>query len=116
MLISILLAWLSASLGLWISSKLMSRVRLASFQDAIWAGALLGVLQWLLTIPIAGVLVLGTLGIGLILWFITRWVVIAIVIKITAALSSRLEVDGFLPAVVTGFIIAITGSVLRWLL
>ena len=55
-------------------------------------------------------------GIALLLWFITRWIVSAVVIKITASLSSRLQVDGFLPAVITAFIVALTGSGIRWVL
>jgi putative membrane protein len=116
MLLSILLSWLTATIGLWIAAAIVPGVRLASFGDAIWAGALLGVLQALLTGPIFVLLGIGTLGIGFLLWFITRWIASAIVIKLAAALSSRLEVRGFLAALSTAFLVALTGSVLRWLL
>lgn len=116
MLWNILLSWLSASLGLFIAAKVLDGVRLASPGDAIWAGALLGVLQALLGTLIFVLLGVGTLGLGFLLWFITRWVASAIVIMITAALSSRLEVRGFLTALVTAFIVAVTGSVVRFVL
>lgn len=116
MLASILLSWLTASLGLFIAAKVLDGVRLTSFVDAIWAGALLGILQALLGTLIFVLLGIGTLGLGFLLWFITRWVASAIVILITAALSSRLEVRGFLPALITAFIVAVTGSVVRFIL
>jgi uncharacterized membrane protein YvlD (DUF360 family) len=112
----ILIAWLTASLGLWVSSKLLDRVELASFVDAIWAGALLGILQWALLGPIAVMLGIGTLGIGFLLWFLTRWIASALVIMLASALSSRLRVQGFVPALITALIVSVTGSVVRFFL
>ncbi len=111
-----LISWLSAALGLFIASKALSGVRLASFTDAIWAGALLGVLHWALHAFIFTGLGIATLGIGFLLWFVTRWVASAIVILITSGLSSRLKVDGFLNALITAFIVAATGNLVRFLL
>jgi uncharacterized membrane protein YvlD (DUF360 family) len=116
MVTSILLSWVTASLGLWFAAKVLDGVRLTSPIDAIWAGALLGILQALLGTFIFVLLGIGTLGLGFLLWFITRWIASAIVILITAALSSRLEVRGFVPALITAFIVAVTGSVVRWVL
>jgi uncharacterized membrane protein YvlD (DUF360 family) len=116
MAVSILVGWASATLGLWLAANMLRGVRLQSFGDAIWAGALLGVLQWALTWGVAVALGIATLGIGFLLWFITRWIASAIVILIASALSSRLEVRGFWNALVTAFIVAATGSVLRWFL
>ncbi len=116
MLQGILLAWLSAALGLWLAAKMLPSVRLSSPADAIWAGALLGLLQALLTTPLFILLGLATLGIGFLLWFITTWIASALVIRITAALSRRLSVDGFIPALITAFVVSLAGSFVRWLL
>lgn len=112
----VLVTWLIATLGLWVAAKVLDRVRLASFGDAVWAGALLALLQALLSGPIFVMLGIGTLGIGFLLWFITQWIAAALVILLAAKLSKRLQVDGFLPALITAFIVAATGSVVRWLL
>lgn len=114
MVTGILLGWLTATLGLWVAARVLDGVRLTSFADAVWAGALLGVLQALLTWPIAVMIGIGSLGIGFLLWFVTRWIASAIVILIAAAVSSRLEVRGFVPALITSFIVAVMGSVVRW--
>ncbi len=113
---AILIAWLSAAVGLWIAANVLSGVRLASFTDALWAGALLGVLQWALHWLIFVALGLATLGLGFLLWFVTRWIASALVILLTSRLSSRLHVDGFFNALVTAFIVAAAGSVVRWAL
>lgn len=115
MIVNILMSWAAATIGLWLSAQMLRGVRLTSLGDAVWAGALLGVLQWLLTGPLFVLLGIGTLGLGFLLWFVTRWVVAAIVVLLAAKLSSRLEVKGFVDALVTAFIVAATGSVLRWL-
>jgi uncharacterized membrane protein YvlD (DUF360 family) len=116
MLMSLLIAWATATVGLWLSAKLLDGVRLASMADAIWAGALLGVLQWALPKPLAAILAIGTLGLALVFFFITRWIIAAIVILIAAKFSSRLEVDGFWNALFTAFIVAATGSALQWIM
>lgn len=113
---SLLVGWLTATLGLWFASRVLDGVRLRSFVDAVWAGALLGVLQWALTWPLFVVLGLGTLGIGFLLWFITRWIASALIILLASAISSRLEVRGFGAALFTSFIVAATGSLVRWFL
>jgi uncharacterized membrane protein YvlD (DUF360 family) len=112
----LVLGWLSASLGLWVASKALSGVKLASFGDALWAGALLGVLNWALHWLIFVALAVATFGIGLLFWFVTRWVASAIVILLASQLSSRLKVDGFLSALITAFMVAAAGTVLRWAL
>ena len=112
---NILIAWAAATLGLWLSANVLRGVRLASLGDAVWAGALVGILQWSLTGPIFVLLGIGTLGIGFLLWFLTRWVAAALVILLASKLSSRLDIDGFFNALITAFIIAAMGSIVRLL-
>jgi uncharacterized membrane protein YvlD (DUF360 family) len=114
MVANILLGWLSATLGLWLAANVLRGVRLSSFVDAVWAGALTGILLWALSGPLFVLLGIGTLGIGFLLWFITRWVAAALIILLASKLSSRLEVKGFTSALVTSFIIAAIGVVVRW--
>ncbi len=115
MLTGILISWTTATLSLWLASKLFAGVRVASLADAVWAGALLGLLQWALYWPLFVLFGLGTLGLGFLLFFITRWVVAALVILLTAALSKRLEVDNFWWALLTALLAAGTGSVVHWI-
>jgi uncharacterized membrane protein YvlD (DUF360 family) len=111
----VIMGWLTASLGLWIAAQVLRGVRLRSVADALWAGALLFVLQWAFHWLVFVVLGIATLGIGFLLWFVTDWIASAVVILLADKLSSRFEVDGFFNALVTAFIVAATGSVLHWL-
>ncbi len=111
----ILVQWASATLGLWVAGNVLRGVRLGSFGDAVWAGALLGVLQWALTGPLFVLLGIGTLGLGFLLFFLTRWVASALIVLLTSKLSTRLYVDGFGTALVTSLIVTVAGSIVRWL-
>jgi uncharacterized membrane protein YvlD (DUF360 family) len=113
-LVSLLIPWLSASLGLFVASRVLRGVRLATVGDALWAGALLALVNWGLHWLLFVALGIATLGIGFLFWFITNWIVAAFVVLITARLSSRLSVDGFWPALVTAFIVSVAESVVRW--
>ena len=112
---AILLSWATATLGLWVASKMLSGVQLTSFTDAVWAGALFGVLHWMLSGPLYLLLGIGTLGIGFLFSFVTRFITSAILLLLTSSISNRLKVQGFGSALVTAFIIAAAGSVVRWL-
>lgn len=114
--LTILIGWATATLGLWIASKALGGVTLASFADAVWAGALFGVLHWMLSGPLFVLLGIGSLGLGFLFAFITRWVTTALLVLLAASISKRLQVRSFLDALVTAFIIAATGTVVRWLL
>jgi uncharacterized membrane protein YvlD (DUF360 family) len=115
MLLHLLISWATSTLGLWAASFVLRGVKLHSFQDALWAGALLGILQWALTGPLFVALGIGTLGLGFLLAFLTRWIVAALIVMLASKLSSRLSVDGFFSALVTAFIVSLTGSVVRYL-
>jgi uncharacterized membrane protein YvlD (DUF360 family) len=116
MLTHFLIGWIASTLGLWASAQLLSGVRVASLGDAAWAGALLYVLEWLLSGPLFVALGIGTLGVGFLLWFVTRWIVAALVVGLTSRLSDRLDVDGFWNALLTAFIVSLSGSFVRYLL
>jgi len=116
MVMELLIGWAATTLGLWLAANVLRGVRLASFGDAVWAGALLAILQWALSGPLFVLLGIGTLGLGFLLWFITRWIVAALVVLLTSRLSSRLSVDGFITALLTALLVSVTGSVVRFLL
>ena len=116
MVIQLLIGWVTATLGLWLAANVVRGVRLRSFNDAAWAGALLSVLHWALSKPLFMLLGIGTLGIGFLLSFLTRWIVAAVVVLLASKLSNRLHVDSFVSALITAFVVAATGTVVRWLL
>jgi len=105
------LQWLVLSLAFWLTAVIVPGFRLRGFRDAIVVAAIFGVVNFLLGTILFWVIGLATLGIGLLLWFITHWVVNAILLKVTDALTSRLEVRSF----GTAMIAALVMSVLMWI-
>lgn len=97
-MVSLLIAWLLSALGFLAAGAIVPGFRIKGFGSALVAAAIFGVLNaligWLFFIVI-GVL---TLGLGFLLAFVTRLVVNTLLLKLTDALTSRLDIKGFAPA------------------
>jgi putative membrane protein len=113
----ILVPWLFSALGFMAASSLVGRsFRLRpGFGNALFVSALFGLLNalvgWLVFVAIG----VGTLGIGFLLSTLSRWVASAVVLKLVDALSDRLEIRGFGPALAGALVISLAGSLGEWL-
>ena len=105
-----LIHWLVLAVAFLITAKVVPGVRLFGLWDAIVVAAIFGVLNWLLGWLLFVVIGIGTLGIGFLLWFITHWVVNAILIKLTDALTSRFEVRSFGTALIAALVMSLLGK------
>jgi len=112
----LLLTWLVLSLSVWLTSVLVPGFRVKDFGSAIWVAALFGVLNSLIGWLIFGGLVVVSLGIGLLLAFITRWIVNAILLKIVDAISDGLHIRDFRTALVGSAVMSLIGTVGEWAL
>lgn len=111
-----LLSWLIMTLAVWITAMVLPGFHVRSFGSAILVAAIFGVLNFLLGWLIFAVLAIATLGIGLLLAFITRWIVNALLLKLTDALTDHLTIDGFRWALIGALMISALGTVGEWLL
>lgn len=109
----LLLSWLFAAVGFLLAARLLqpSFKLSGGFGSALVVAAVFGILNaligWLLFVVIGVV----TLGIGFLLGFITRLVVNAIVLKLTDALTDRLQIRGFGSALAGAAIISVVGAI-----
>jgi putative membrane protein len=71
--------------------------------------AIFGILNFLLGWLLFAVLVVGTLGLGLLLSFLLHWVVNAILLKITDAFTSRLDIRSFGTALIAALVMSLLG-------
>lgn len=111
-MIALIVSWALSAAALLLSARVFSGVSLkGDFADALWIAAIYAVLSFLLSWFIFGVLGVVTLGLGFIFQFITRLVTAAIVVKVTAAMSSRFDVTGFAPALGTAVLLALAGEI-----
>ena len=100
----------------WLTAKLLPGFRVQGVVGAVVAAAIFGLLNYALGRVFFVLLGIATLGIGFLLAFLTRWIVNAILLRIAAAFTSRLEVKSFGTAFVAGLAISLLASAGEWLL
>ena len=104
------LQWLILAVSFLITAKIVPGVRLSGFWDAIVVAAIFGVLNFLLGWLLYVFIGIATLGIGFLLSFLLRWVVNAILLKITDAFTSRLDVRSFGTALIAALVMSLLGK------
>ncbi len=114
---ALIISWITVAFGLWLASKLIPDFDVTGdWKSYAVVAAVFGVLEFLLGWLLFGILGVVTLGIGFLFAFITRLVVSAIVLKLADAMSDRLTIRGFLPAVLGALVLALTSSVADFVL
>lgn len=108
---SLILSWLILSLAVWITAVTLPGFHVKSFGSAFVVAALFGVLNFFLGWIFFTVFTIATLGLALLLAFVTRWVINAIILLITDALTDRLTIDGFGWALGGGLMMSVLGTV-----
>jgi putative membrane protein len=111
-----LLTWLIMSVAVWITATVLPGFHVKGFSSAIIVAAIFGVLNFLIGWLLFFVLGVATLGIGFLLAFITRWIVNALLLKLTDAVTDHLTIDGFRWAFIGALMISVIGTVGEWLL
>lgn len=115
-MLSLLFAWLLMAVIVMLTAAIVPGVSVKSFGGALWVGLLFGLfnvlLGWILFVLIG----LGTLGLGFVLAFATRWLVDAILLQLIAAISKSLEVVKFGRAFLAAMVISALSTVAEVLL
>lgn len=106
----LLLSWLLLSLSVWLTAAVLPGFRISSFWGAIKVAALLGLLQFLVGWFLFALLAIGTLGLGLLVAFLLRWLVTAILLKVTDAFSTSLRIESFGTAFVGAMLMSGIGT------
>jgi putative membrane protein len=109
--VHILLQWLVLSFAFWLTSRIIPGFRVTGMWDAIVVAAIFGIVNFFLGTLLYYVIGIVTLGIGLLLSFLTHWFVNAVLLKVTGALTSRLEVRSFGTALLAALVMSLLGRV-----
>jgi putative membrane protein len=112
---SLVLSWLILSLAVWITAVVLPGFHLKSFGSAILVAALFGVLNFLLGWIFFVAFTIATLGIALLLAFITRWIINAIILKIVDSLTDHLTIDSFGWALGGALMMSALGTLGEWM-
>lgn len=112
----LLLTWLITSLAVWITAAILPGFHVKNFGSALLVAAIFGILNVLLGWLFFAVFTIATLGIAWILAFLTRWIINAILLKITDALTSHLKIDNFGWALLGALMISLVSALSHLLL
>jgi putative membrane protein len=102
--------------AVWLTATILPGVKVKTFGTAIGVAAVFGVLNWALGWLLWTVFTIGTLGIALLLAFITRWIIDAIFLKLTDGVLDGFKVDSFGVAVLASLMIAGFSTLAQWLI
>ena len=106
----LLIDWLILTVAVWVTAAILPGVHVKSFGSAFGVAAIFGLLSWALGWLLWTVFAIGTLGLALVLAFLTRWIIYAILLTITDKLSDSLKIDSFGWAVGAGAMMSILGT------
>jgi putative membrane protein len=116
MLTTLLISWLVLTLIVLLTAAIVPGVTVRGFGGALVVAALFGLLNvaigWLLFIAIG----FGTLGLGFLLAFLTRWIVDAILLKLVDALSRSIEIVSFGHALLAAMVMSGLGTLAEWIM
>lgn len=112
----LLILWVVTAFAFVIASKIIPGVHVKSIGSAFLVAAVYGIFSVLISWLLWTVLTIGTLGLALLLGFITKFIVAAIVLKIVDVVMTSLKIDGFVNAILAALVIAGTTTVADWLL
>jgi putative membrane protein len=112
---SLLLSWLVLSLAVWLTATLLPGFHVKSFGSAIVVAAVFGLLNFLLGWLLFAVLAAVTLGLAVLLAFLTRWFINALLLMLTDRLTDHLRIDSFGWAMAGALLISAIGTLGEWL-
>jgi putative membrane protein len=114
--LDLLLSWLVMSLAVWVTATVLPGFHVKSGTSALLVAAIFGILNFLLGWLIFAVLTIATLGIAYLLAFITRWIINALLLKLTDSLTDHLTIDGFRWALIGALMISVVSTLGEWVI
>ncbi|MDX2081963.1 MAG: phage holin family protein [Terrimicrobiaceae bacterium] len=115
LMMELLITWLVTSVAVWITAAVLPGFHIKNFGSAILVAAIFGILNALLGWLFFAVFTVLTLGIAWLLAFITKWIVNAILLKITDAFTTHLKIDNFGWALAGALVISLVSSLAQWI-
>ena len=107
----LLLSWLILAFSVWAAAELLPGVKLGGPKDALVVSAVFGILNFCIGYVLFILMGVGTLGLGFLFAFFTRWMVNAVLLKFTAALTPRIQLRSFGWALLCAMFMSALGDV-----
>ena len=106
----LLLSFLVLTASIWVTARLLPGFEVRGVGGAALVAVGLGLLQFLIGWLLFLIIGIGTLGLGFLLAFATRWLVTAILLKVIDTFSSSLRIDGMRWALLGALVMTAFGS------
>ena len=113
---SLILSWLILSFAVWLTATVLPGFHVKSFGSAVLVAAIFGVLNFLIGWLLFALFTVVTLGLAWLLAFITRWIINAILLKVTDSLTDHLTIDSFGWALGGALMMSVIGTAGEWLI
>lgn len=104
-LMDVLISWLVSAAALWCVARILPGFEVKDPKAALWVAVVVGVLNALLGWLLTGVIWVTTLGIMYFFSLFTQILVLAIILKLAAALTSSLKIRSFWDALLAALIL-----------
>jgi putative membrane protein len=111
---NILLAWLISTAAFWLTAQILPGFELRGARGAALVAAIFGIINWLIGWLLFVLLGVVSLGLGFLFAFLTRWLVNAILLKVTDSVSKSLSIRSFGTAIVAALLISVFSTVGQW--
>lgn len=112
----LLVSWLVLAFAVWLTAVILPGFKVNGFSGALVVAAVFGALNWLLGWVFFVAIGIGTLGLGFLLAFITRFIVDAILLKLTDAVTGSIQIKSFSTALFGALIMAAIGTLGEYIL
>ena len=113
---TLLISWLILTVAVWATAAVLPGFHVKDFKGALIVSAIFGLLNFLLGWLLFLVFTVATLGLAWLLAFITRWLINALLLKLTDRLTDHLKIDSFGWALGGAFVISVVATVLGLIL
>lgn len=110
-MLDILLSWLVMSAAFWLTAQVLPGFEVRGVRGAVLVAAIFGMINWLIGWLLFVIIGVVSLGVGFLLAFLTRWLVNAILLKVTDSLSESLNVRSFGTALLAALLISLFGTI-----
>ena len=107
---SLLISWLILTVAVWATAAVLPGFHVKDFKSALIVAALFGLLNFFLGWLFFTVFTVATLGLAWLFGFLTRWLINAILLKLTDAMSDSLKIDSFAWALGGAFMISLVSA------
>lgn len=91
----LLLRWAALSVAIWLTARILPGFQVRDAKSAVLIAAVLGVLHFFVGKVLFFLIGIGTLGLGFLLGFVTRWLVTALLLSLTDSLMDSLTLKNF---------------------